>query len=427
MSLSTVVIYVNFSEEIKKNARAKLELHIYNILSVSEFSEQGINLPDILFHPRFNTVDSGLWALVLDDKKSVIWQSLSIENTPQSLDLPEIPGQWLAGETRFEQDNYLTMSYMVQWLKDSGNENYAEENYFVIIGEKASIFRKELKRFSFWLSLAIGGTATLLLIGQFGVLKRAFRPIDKMEREINELEQGKRTALSTTYPAELRGVERNINALIKKEHRQRERYREGMANLAHSLKTPMTIISSELNAYPENTTLKNAIASANNSIEYQLRRAVISGHTLLSKSVNISDMVSLVHEALLRIYQDKPITFETKIDDTAVFLGDENDLMEVLGNLLDNAYKHATKKIVVSASVHDSSVDLVVEDDGPGLDAEDLSRVFRRGERLDQQGFGQGIGLAVVHDIVLSYNGKISASRSTLGGACFTLHFTNKE
>jgi len=422
MTLCAAMIFFNAVEEIKKNAQEQLQLHIYNILSVAEFNEQSISLPDILYNPLFNQRDSGLWAMVMDSEKKPIWYSLSIEEPNFDIDLPLQPGQWQAGKTQQLGSTYVTMSYKVQWTNEAN-----VLNFYLVIGEQTNKHKEDIYQLTLWLALGFSSIASLLLIGQYIFLKKSFRPIEKMATEINELESGEREQLSPVYPEELVGVARNINALIKKEHQQRERYREGMANLAHSLKTPMTIISSELNAYPDNPTLKNAISNANNSIEYQLRRAVISGHTLLSKGVDINNVLSLVIEAVSKIHAEKHLSINQNISDMCVFHGDENDLMEIFGNLLDNAYKHATSKIFLSVVNTTSGISIIVEDDGPGLNTDDPSRVFKRGERLDQKGFGQGIGLAVVQDIVSSYEGKIAASRSDHGGAKFTINFTNRE
>jgi two-component system sensor histidine kinase PhoQ len=147
----------------------------------------------------------------------------------------------------------------------------------------------------------------------------------------------------------------------------------------------------------------------------------------LSKGVKIEEVLRLVNDALEKIYPDKNIEISTEISNGALFRGDENDLMEVFGNLLDNAYKHAESRICIRTLSSDKGIEISVEDDGPGLNTSEPEKVFKRGERLDQKGFGQGIGLSVVQDIVQSYEGTISAGKSELGGALFKIQFNNKE
>jgi len=422
MSLCAIAVYASFLKQIKENSQEQLKLHIYNILSVAQFEDSNIYLPDILHNPEFNSPDSGLWAAVLDQTKVTYWHSLSIDHGVHDLAVPEQSGVWLAGEVTDKGNTYLTMAYKVIW--ESSGSQY---EYFFVIGELESKSIGEIKGLTFWLVLGFGSISLVLLIGQFLVLRFAFRPIDVMADEITRLEKGDLEKLSKSYPQELLGVGRNINALISKEHGLRQRYRDGMANLAHSLKTPMTIISNELQHYQDNSTLNNAINKVNDSIEYQLRRAVISGHTVLSSGVKIADLTDITIDAVSKIYQERNISMDKDVDFSLEFYGDENDFIEVLGNLIDNAFKHANSRVAVRVMRQSLGMSVVVEDDGAGIDEKNYEKIFNRGERLDQRQEGQGIGLSIVDDIVSSYGGTIHLSRSKLGGACFTVTFKNRE
>jgi two-component system sensor histidine kinase PhoQ len=421
MTISAIVVYINFTSQLKKDMQERLKLHIYNILSVAEFHEASVDLPAILHNPDFNTVGSGLWAQVLDSEGRIVWKSLSlIEDIPLS-DLPNRAGQWVAGEVRENNLRYLTMSYKVR--VDGAK---AGLGFYFVVGELKNKSNAELRTLSFWLVVGFGGMTSLLLLGQYIVLIKAFKPINEMANEIVDLEEGKREDLSDSYPKELQGVERNINALLSKERRQREKYREGMANLAHSLKTPMAIITNELQSYPDNVTMNDAIKRVNDNVEYQLRRAVISGHAVVASGVKVVEIVHAVLETMTKIYDGKNVFVEQNIDDAALFFGDENDLLEVFGNLIDNAYKYAHSKIVINIYVKHRGLIVRVEDDGPGLNEDEKIKVLRRGERLDMREPGQGIGLSIVDDIVESYGGQITILKSDLGGACFEIAFNNQ-
>ncbi|MCG8671528.1 MAG: ATP-binding protein, partial [Pseudomonadales bacterium] len=163
------------------------------------------------------------------------------------------------------------------------------------------------------------------------------------------------------------------------------------------------------------------------NIEYQLRRAVVTGHTVLNKGTQVNQVLSLVVEAMEKIYSERRVELIVNANDQLRFFGDENDLMEIFGNLLDNAFKYAEKKILVEVESLPNGLNIRVEDDGPGFSEDEATRIFTRGERLDQQGLGQGIGLAVVYDVVTSYGGRINASESSLGGAMFHIVFPNKD
>ena len=421
MLISVLVVDVSYLKELERSAQEKLQLHIYNLLSVARQEKNSLNLPAILHNSRFNTEGSGLLAVVFNHSGQPIWHSLSVTQPTMDLPLATKIGQWRYGESQFAGESYHVASYQIAW-EEAGQRNAVH----FVVAENQAFTQHEIKRFRLWLVVGFCIITASLLACQYLVLKQAFQPISQLENEIAALEEGRIKSLSPSYPKELRGVAKNLNALIDKEYRQRERYRASMADLAHSLKTPMTIIAGEIAQHPGNATLKNAIARIDSSIEYQLRRAVISGHTLLSQGTKVDQVLQLVVEAMDKIYVDRKVTLDTNISGRQTFYGDENDLMEILGNLLDNAYKHANRKIKVTVEDVANAMTMVIEDDGPGFSEQDRQRIFTRGERLDRQGLGQGIGLAVVYDIVTSYHGHIQASRSDLGGARFELIFQDQ-
>ncbi len=421
MTISMLIVDISYKKELEKSTREKLRLHIFTLLSVAQTQGRTLHVPDILHNPRFNTAGSGLWATVLDAAKAPLWRSLSIQQTPRDLRLGENTGDWRFGKSTINARQYLIAAYNVAW-----ENNQRRYHYHFVVAEDESVLREATLRFRWWLFGGFFATTAALLLCQLIVLRLAFRPISHLEDEIALLEQGKQSTLSNDYPKELSGVTSNLNALIDKQYRQRRRYRASMADLAHSLKTPMAIINAEMTNYAENKILRDATTRIDNNIEYQLRRAVISGHTLLSCGTPVREILNLVLEALRKIYRDNAISVNAELDETLLFFGDENDLMEVLGNLLDNAYKHARRRINVAAKQCAGSLTIMIEDDGKGLSDNDAVKIFARGERLDRRGGGQGLGLAVVFDIVTAYRGHIETAASSLGGARFNITFAQR-
>ncbi len=417
MFVSLFIIDYKYLAKLEKSAQETLMLHIYSLLSVAEFTNDKLKVPTILFNPKFNTENSGLWAAVLDKKQNVVWNSLSYPYIEQGLQFkPQSGLSWFSKERINDQD-YLITAYKTVW------EGNRRQTFYFVVAEQANVLSDEVTAYRLALFTGFSLITVGLLLLQFIVLRLAFRPISRLEREISAMEVGSLARLSTDYPKELIGVSQNLNALVDKEHQQRERYRASMADLAHSLKTPITIIAGELRQYPDNTNLNNALQRINTSIEYQLRRAVISGHKFLSKGTPVQDILAMVIEAMEKIYFQQGIQVTTQLDDELLFYGDDNDLLEIFGNLIDNAFKHAKQQILITGQRSSSGLTLIVEDDGPGLNAQDSKRIFTRGERLDQQSFGQGIGLAVVYDIVTGYQGSINSLTSALGGAKFIILF----
>lgn len=411
-----------YRDDLYNASQERLRLHVFTLLSVAQFNEGGLLMPDISYNPKLNTLNSGLWAMVLSGENKPIWHSLSMENPAQGLTLSNTAGQWYFSEFTQTQSSFLVVAYKVAW--DDGK---TRRSYDFVVAENRHPLDEQLYHTRLRLAGAFASIALVVIAGLLLVLRLTFRPITTLEHEIAALESGQQARLVATYPQELRGVTANLNALIEKESLQRERYRSAMADLAHSLKTPMTIIRTELSHYPDNSILQGAIARVDDNIEYQLRRAVISQHTLVHSGTEISHVLNLVLDAMQKIYKHKSLRIDADVDRGLFFQGDENELMELLGNLLDNAHKHANTQVNISARTHKQQLEILIEDDGPGIADEACKEIFKRGTRLDSRAHGQGIGLAVVADIVAQYQGQIHASGSSLGGALFTLHFPNKR
>jgi len=191
------------------------------------------------------------------------------------------------------------------------------------------------------------------------------------------------------------------------------------------LKTPLALVRGALNQNkPESElahTLQEQVERMDRIVGYHLQRAAASGRTGVVTPQPLRAVVERVVKALSKVYAEKKIDTQIEIDSALRFRGDEADLLEMLGNVLDNACKWCAGQVRVSAKLAGTQLSLCVEDDGPGIAAADAQRVQERGFRADQSVPGQGIGLAVTRDIVEAYDGQISIGTSALGGAAVTL------
>ena len=154
----------------------------------------------------------------------------------------------------------------------------------------------------------------------------------------------------------------------------------------------------------------------NTIVEYQLQRAATSGSGGIGSYVEVEQAITRLTSSLLKVYRDKQVELEVDVDPSLMFKGDEGDLMEILGNLLDNAFKWCKQRVVVSAGLHGKRLNIRIEDDGPGMKPELVSQLLKRGARADQSIPGHGIGLSIVHNIVQAYRGTLKIEQSELGG-----------
>jgi two-component system, OmpR family, sensor histidine kinase PhoQ len=267
--------------------------------------------------------------------------------------------------------------------------------------------------------------ALLLLAAQAFVLRWGLKPLKRVAREITAIEAGKNERVEGVYPPEIKLLTDNLNALLLHERSQQQRYRDALADLAHSLKTPLSVMRGALansQADPRlSKTVEDEVARMNHIVEYQLQRAATAGRSQLASPVAVKPVAARIVESLSKVYFDKGVETAFAVDEQAAFRGDEGDLTELLGNLLDNAYKWCRKNVRVAASRNARNLVLSVEDDGPGIDGAQANRLLQRGVRGDEAAPGHGIGLAIVRDIVQAYGGEIEIGSSGLGGTAMRL------
>ncbi|MCL1041493.1 ATP-binding protein [Shewanella marisflavi] len=322
---------------------------------------------------------------------------------------------------------YLTLadskSYFVYLL----SVEIAQHKYNLLVMKDAQKLEQEFDKFSrrtYWRLGMIMALALVLLIsaGYWGM-----RPLVRMRNELQQVSSGKTKALSEDYPVELEGVTQALNKLLVQSSAQQERYQNAMNDLAHSLKTRLAAV----HAITDDQTLSKSSASEkimeqvsqmDQLVKYQLKRAMLGRKGLKQEQTLVAPLVEQLSQMLFKVYRDKQIQFHADIPAEQVFPGDKGDLMELCGNLMENAFKLCISKVSVTACYSDNSeFVLIVEDDGPGVPEAIRKRIIERGVRADTQKAGQGIGLAVCNEIVSSYNGSLDIDTSSLEGARFTI------
>lgn len=413
--------------------RDRLQSYIYAYLAGSDVP-RGTKLlpPETLPDPEFNRPGSGLYAVILGGTDGALrWES------PSSLgrDLP-FTAQLPVGETRFEGPietavgRMFVLSQGVSWEVDERKPTALT----LYVAESEQQFHRQVAAFRRTLARWLGALAVVLLLLQIALLRWGLSPLRRVVRDVDSVMNGDAERLSGAYPPELDRLTASLNELIEFGSEQLARYRNTMSDLAHSLKTPLAVMRSELDSGGDEDSLRQTIASQtqrmHDIVAYQLSRATASRHQVFSTPLALDVAAEGIVTSLEKVYAGKRILCEFEIDSDARFFGARGDLMELLGNLLENAFKWADKRVLFTAHVlkaprmRRAGVELRVEDDGPGIPQEKVEHVLRRGVRGDERVQGHGIGLAIVQDIVKGYRGTMSVRKSeTLGGALFVLRF----
>ncbi len=291
------------------------------------------------------------------------------------------------------------------------------------VAEDMTSAHKQRDYFMRWFALlALAGLFALLLV-QSIVVRRSFKRLIQVREDIRQLEQGKAVKLSEDVPTEVLPLVQEFNRLLLLLSQRLERSRNGLGNLAHALKGPLNILTQyfDMNSSDNDIDLPQALAQTKRIrklMDRELKRARLAGKNPSSIRFNPMDELPDLITVLQQVYRDKVVSVDTRIAKSTKPFGDREDMLELLGNLLDNAFKWAVSKVICSVNM-DEGIALTVEDDGTGLEDEDIYNLIQRGTRLDENVEGHGLGLAIVGDIVKLYGGSISFGRSNdLAGLC---------
>ena len=419
-----------FEAQIKSAIHNELAAYSYSILAVAEVEQQDLLMPEQLLENQFNVIESGLYALITQAQAEVGGQSsrqeiLWLSNSLLGLDIPYVFPQPALGQSLSEEINLNGTRHLIYSFSASFSDG--EQVFPVtihIIKNQADLLEitGQFKR-QLWLWLLV--LMALLLLIQMSWLNWTLKPLRVLRGELQSVEQGKTDQLQARYPLELEQVASQLNLLLHTEQNQRQRYRNALSDLAHSLKTPLAVMQSQAQL-PE--ALNEQLAIINRTIEHQLKRAQSAGESSWHLGILIKPVAAKLISALEKIYRHKNLSISVLVDEELIFRGDEADLMELLGNMLDNACKAAKQKVVLRAGSEDGQLVLKVEDDGRGISEDQREKVLNRGTRADTYQQGHGIGLAIIRDIVASYRGQVLIEQSAeLGGACFILSFNEKK
>jgi len=427
------IIMSSFEKHMMRSIENELSAYSYSILAVAEVEQGQLIMPEVLIENQFNVSDSGLYALIstrfnskglTENNDATLWRSQSLLAVDFPDSLPEKIASLSTGNKIFSSIELKGSAHFIYSFAVSFADNGQEFPLTVhIIRDKQALFQliAEFKQ-QLWFGLAI--LMIIILLVQLAWLLWTIKPLSTLEQEIKAVEQGRAEKLTSLYPKELAQLTSQLNQLLETEHKQRQRYRNALSDLAHSLKTPLAVMQAQRDLSDINQEQINRI---NSTIEHQLKRAQSAGHSSWLLGIKVKPVLDKLLTTLAKIYQGDDTGLTLKMDDGIVFKGDEADLLELLGNLLDNAYKAAKSAIILTISSDNNALTMTVEDDGLGVDEQQALKILERGVRADTYQQGHGVGLAIVRDLVASYRGELTISRSkTLGGAQFQMVFIQK-
>ncbi len=410
-----------FERSVLSAAEDTLRNQILLLISAVEVIDGEIVAPQVLAEPRLLQPDSDMFAQVYafspDQTQTLIWRSPSLLDRT----LPKQRGR--LGDFKFVSSRAWqgitinTTTLAVEWETEGGMVPFV-----VQVAESNVVYQRRLARYQrqvgLWLAF-FGGALVVLLLG---ILGWSLKPLERVRRQINEIEEGKRQRFDEDYPTEVSRLTQNLNQLLNFEEQRIERQKEVLGNLAHSLKTPIAVLKGLNYSEKLKSETSEQLAAMQTIIDYQLQSASAVGRRRFTKAIDVSESSRQVIRSLEKLHLDKGLAVTFNYQKGTVFYGDHGDWMEVLGNLCDNAFKWAASEVYVDIrqvdlgenASHKKPVVMTIQDDGPGIDKSRRDAVLQRGVRLDVQTPGHGLGMDIVKNIVDAYNGTIDIQEADL-------------
>ncbi|MGH7120132.1 MAG: sensor histidine kinase [Acetobacteraceae bacterium] len=421
LTIAGVALSVLFERHVSRTIAADLDVYLKQLLAATEVDAQGrllVSQPPA--DPRFAEPLSGLyWELVSADgqllRSRSLWDTVlrlpADAIAPGGLHLHEIPGPTRTRVLAAERSVFLTIGGR-------------RERVRVVVATDVARIAAARSAFARDLALALALLGVVLAAATSVQVALGLRPLDGIRRGIAAIRSGDRRRLPAPAPVEVRPLVEEVNALLDAQEQEIERSRGRAADLAHGLKTPLAALASDAGRLREEGAHEiardiEAIAEAmSRTVDRELARARARASTSRSgrATVALEPLVQSLLGTLARTPSGARIRMETDIPAGASVPFERTDLAEVLGNLLDNAVRHAESRVRVIAFHGENGVSIAVEDDGPGIAPAVRAAVLARGARLDELSEGAGLGLAIVLDVLDAYGWRLVLDTSALGG-----------
>ncbi|RFD27651.1 ATP-binding protein [Pseudomonas sp. GL93] len=397
-----------FEAGLQRYLEAGLRNDSENLLVALVRGPNGVQLDEQRLSPAYQRPFSGHYFRI--DFADVHWRSRSLWDQ----ELPRLPTAGLKGNLQLGPEGQQLLVLRSDYKRFGQSISISVAQDYTPVRESFRLMRQ--------VGLVMGLAALLLvLVLQRVTVRRALRPLETARNQIAQLQQGQRSQLDTQVPLELEPLVAQINHLLAHTEDSLKRSRNALGNLGHALKTPLAVLlsaasSEALKGHPQlSQLLREQLEQVQQRLNRELNRARLAGDALPGALFDCEqELPGLL--ATLRMIHGEHLDLSYQVTPGLQLPWDREDLLELLGNLLDNACKWADAEVCLSISETPHGYRLAVEDDGPGIPEAQRDQVFSRGARLDEQRVGHGLGLGIVRDIVEVWGGVLQLQESELGG-----------
>ena len=404
--------------------RLKLYLKVL-VADVAALSDGGNVEPGNLGEPQFQIPLSGwYWQIIRVDRESAASGILRTSRSLFSSRLPALVEPGLPSARGDFRDGYLTGPEGRRIRIVEQEIDLGEQNRFVIsVAGNAEEIAEESRRFEFTLAVTLTLLASALAVSAFLQVRYGLTPLRRLSQSLAEVRAGEKDHVEGDFPEEVAPLAQELNQVLDVNREIVARARGQVGNLAHALKTPLSVLLNEAGSdsglLAEKVREQSAVMR--DQVQYYLDRARAAARAAtIGNITDIEPVIASFVRAFEKIYRDRDLVFETEIEPGLRFRGEKQDLEEMIGNLADNAGKWANGRVMIRAAHLEGGATpmliLTVDDDGPGLAEEARKEATKRGRRLDETKPGSGLGLSIVVDMASLYGGSFHLDDSPLGG-----------
>lgn len=419
LAVAGFILVELYRDTVERGFDSQLEVYQKAIIGAMAPTDGAtINRPENLGEPRFSLPLSGWYWTIADwPEWKLVYASGSLVGDP--LLVPPLAfGQRTGG-------GFATGPGGEELRVSQRIVSFDGKTYLIAVGGKTEGLRKDLAAFTGQVVLTLSVFGVGLIVAVFLQVRFGLLPIRRMQHSLAAVRDGEASQIDEAVPLELAPLAIELNGLIRSNAEIVERARTHVGNLAHALKTPLSVIANEADAAggPFAEKVLEQTRLMRTQVDHHLERArQAAQRRVIGVATPVEPALARLLRAMTRIHGDKDLSFEAELDASVRFRGEQQDLEDLAGNLIDNACKWARSQITVTArplptAAGDRALfEIIVEDDGPGLTADQRREAVKRGKRLDESVPGTGLGLSIVADLVALYGGQFELSEAAIGG-----------
>ena len=425
VALTGVALTQFFETAALSRLQDSLSNQVFALYSAAEFDGDGNLIPPARGEAQSEQVYSGLYWQIDEVRPDGGLRSVGRSRSLFDTILPAPPGGAATLRARYNDPLFYDaagpagQSLMVGALM--ARLPRAKATLVILVAQRRDAVDEDSRRFA-WTTAATLAALTLgLILAVFLQVRFGLRPLFAMERELADVREGRAQRLRGDYPTEIQPLANQLNALLDHTQEVVERQRTHVGNLAHALKTPLSVMLAEAEDAPGplSEVVTRQAGVMREQVDHHLRRARAAARAQSAgERTEVAPVLDDLAVTLERIFEDKGIEIDWRAPDDLAFRGEKQDFTEIAGNVLENACKWARRRVQVAAltTQKPGMFKLVIEDDGPGVPAALRDDILERGARLDERTPGSGLGLDIVTDLASAYGGSVSLADASIGG-----------